>query len=158
MTEKEILFQKIEYFEKITSEWDQSKQDIVSDLKKTLLLLCKYALINDEQDIISKLLVSPTSIDVEYVTQSFLLDNKFREVQRSPLLQRLQEVIYKIRPYVEEYHDSIELLSFKPPDTLEIGLVNKANRKSHRNANFISKIEQSIQYYCPEITKIIIVQ
>ena len=122
------------------------------------MLLCKYALINDEQDIISKLLVSPTSIDVEYVTQSFLLDNKFREVQRSPLLQRLQEVIYKIRPYVEEYHDSIELLSFKPPDTLEIGLVNKANRKSPRNANFISKIEQSIQYYCPEITKIIIVQ
>ena len=44
MTEKERLVQKIEYFEKIISEWDQSKKDVVSGLTKTLLLLYKLAI------------------------------------------------------------------------------------------------------------------
>jgi Fe-S cluster biogenesis protein NfuA len=89
------------------------------------------------------------------MVHKLLLDNHLIEVPKAPLLQRLQQVIDKIRPRLQKYHGNIELVSFKPPNTLEICLVNHLDAKSPVELNLLPKIEQSIKYYCPEITQII---
>ena len=156
MTELEELVQKIEYLEKNISEWERNKQDVVSSLKKTLLILHKHAFIHYIKNTNPESISSLLNIDIEYMLYNLLLEKKLVEVPKTPLLQRLQQVIDKIRPYVNKYHVNIELLSFKPPDTIEISLTYNPDKKTPRNAKLVSKIEQSLQHYCPEITKIII--
>ncbi|NRB06583.1 MAG: NifU family protein [Richelia sp.] len=118
----------------------------------------KHAFIHYVKNTSPESISSLLKTDIEYMIYNLLLEDKLVGVTKVPLLQRLQQVIDKMRPYIKKYNENIELLCFKPPDTLEISLIHNYDSKSTSNAKISSKIEQSIQYYCPEITKIIIVK
>ncbi len=158
MTNLEELVQDIEYLETIIAEWDKSQQDVVLDLKMAIKSLHGYALTHFIENIKPESISSLLHTDIDKMVYKLLLDNKIIEVPKEPLIQRLQQVLDKIRPYIKKYHKNLELVAFKPPDTLEISLVDHGNHDISVNLNLLPKIQKSIQYYCPEILKITTIQ
>ena len=154
MTNLEELVQNIEHLETIIAEWDKSQQDVVSDLKMVIKSLHGHAFTHLLENIKPESISSLLHTDIDKMVYKLLLDNKIIEVPKEPLIQRLHQVLHKIRPYIKKYHKNLELVAFKPPDTLEISLVDDGNNDTSVNLNLLPKIKKSIQYYCPEIVKI----
>ena len=157
MTNLEELVQDIERFETIISEWDENQKNVVIGLKLALKSLhynaFRHLIENMKPESISSLL----DTNIDKMVYKLLLDNELIELPKEPLLQRLHRVIDKIRPYLQKYHENIELVAFKPPDTLEISLMGNASHDNSVNLNLLHKIKKSVQCYCPEITKIVAV-
>lgn len=156
MTSLEKLVQEIERLEAIISEWDESQQDVTLRLKIALTSLHNHALVHVKENIKPESISSLMITGIDNMVYKLLLDKKIIKVPKEPLFQRLQQVIDKIRPYLK-YNENLELVAFKPPNTLEISLVVNADNDTSVKLKLLPKIKKTIQYYCPEITKIIAV-
>ncbi|MDJ0676091.1 MAG: NifU family protein [Calothrix sp. MO_167.B42] len=154
MTNLEELVQNIEHLETIIAQWDGKQRDVVSELQMAIKSLHSHAFTHFIENIKPESISSLLHRDVDTMVYKLLLDKKIIEAPKEPLIQRLQQVLDQIRPYIKKYNKNLELVAFKPPDTLEISLGDNANHDTSVNLNLLAKIKTSIQYYCPEIIKI----
>jgi len=154
MTNLEELVQNIEQLETIIAQWDGKQQDVVSDLKMAIKSLHGHAFTHLIENVKPESISSLLHRDVDTIVYKLLLDKKIIEAPKEPLIQRLQQVLDKIRPYIKKYNKNLDIVAFKPPDTIEISLEDDGNNDTSVHLNLLQKIKISIQYYCPEIIKI----
>jgi Fe-S cluster biogenesis protein NfuA/nitrite reductase/ring-hydroxylating ferredoxin subunit len=157
MTELEELVQEINRFEAIISEWDESQRCVAEGLKRAIEALHKAALTrlikNLKQESMSAL---RQAVDDE-VVYAVLLYHELVKPPQPPLIQRVQAALEEVRPSLKSHDGDIELVSIKPPDTVEVRLIGNCSSCPTSTLTLSQSVEQAIKNYCPEITQVVAV-
>ncbi|QSJ17633.1 NifU family protein [Nostoc sp. UHCC 0702] len=154
MTNLEEFIQEINRFEAIISEWDESQRCVAVGLKSAIEALHKEALTrlikSLKQESMSALRLAVT----DEVVYAVLL---YHELVKPPILERIQIALEEVRPGLKSHNGDIELVAFKPPDTVEVKLIGTCSSCPASTLTLSQGVEQAIKKHCPEVTKVIAV-
>lgn len=154
MTNLKEFIEEINRFEAIISEWDESQRCVAVGLKSAIEALHKEALTrlikSLKQESMSALRLAVT----DEVVYAVLL---YHELVKPPILERIQTALEEVRPGLKSHNGDIELIAFKPPDTVEVKLIGTCSSCPASTLTLSQGVEQAIKNHCPEITKVIAV-
>ncbi|MBH8577622.1 NifU family protein [Nostocaceae cyanobacterium CENA369] len=154
MTNLAELIQEINRFEAIISEWDESQRCVAVGLKGAIEALHKEALTrlikNLKQESMSALRLAVAD-EVVYAVLHY------HELVKPTILERIQTALEEVRPGLKSHSGDIELVAFKPPDTVEVKLIGTCSTCPASTLTLSQGVEQAIKNHCPEITKVIAV-
>ncbi|MBD2454681.1 NifU family protein [Nostoc sp. FACHB-87] len=157
MTNLEEFIEEINRFEAIISEWDESQRCVAVGLKRAIEALHKEALTrlikSLKQDSVSALRHAAD----DQVVYAVLLYHDLVKPPLPPILQRIQAALDEVRPGLKSHNGDIELVAFKPPDTVEVRLIGTCSSCPASNLTLSQGVEQAIKNYCPEITQVVAV-
>ncbi|WP_413200583.1 NifU family protein [Nostoc piscinale] len=157
MTNLEEFIEEINRFEAIISEWDESQRCVAVGLKRAIEALHKEALTrlikSLKQDSVSALRHAAD----DQVVYAVLLYHDLVKPPLPPILQRIQAALDEVRPGLKSHKGDIELVAFKPPDTVEVRLIGTCSSCPASNLTLSQGVEQAIKNYCPEITQVVAV-
>ncbi|RCJ29083.1 hypothetical protein A6770_01450 [Nostoc minutum NIES-26] len=154
MTNLKEFIQEINRFEAIISEWDESQRSVAVGLKRAIEALHKEALTRLIKSLKQESM-SPLRLAVaDEVVYAVLL---YHELVKPTILERIQTALEEVRPGLKSHSGDIELVAFKPPDTVEVKLIGSCSSCPASTLTLSQGVEQAIKNHCPEITKVIAV-
>jgi len=151
--ELERLVQAITSIETIIAGWDEHYLLTVQALKSAIEDLNKEAL----KRLIRALKSEPAAMakmrealgdPVIYGVLSF------HGLLREPLESRIRKALEEVRPYMHTHGGDVELVAFKPPDTVEVRLTGSCHGCPASSTTLTEGVERSIRAHCPEIIHI----
>jgi nitrite reductase/ring-hydroxylating ferredoxin subunit/Fe-S cluster biogenesis protein NfuA len=157
MTNLEEFIEEINRFEAIISEWDESQRCVAVGLKRAIESLHKEALTRLIKSLKQESISALRQAVNDEVVYAVLLYHDLVKPPLPPILQRIQAALEEVRPGLESHNGDIELVAFKPPDTVEVRLIGSCSSCPASNLTLSQGVEQAIKNYCPEITKVIAV-
>ncbi|MCC5640224.1 NifU family protein [Nostoc sp. CHAB 5844] len=157
MTNLEEFIQEINRFEAIISEWDESQRCVAVGLKRAIEALHKEALTRLIKSLKQESISALRQAANDEVVYAVLLYHDLVKPPLPPILQRIQAAIEEVRPGLKSHNGDIELVAFKPPDTVEVRLIGTCSSCPASNLTLSQGVEQAIKNYCPEITKVVAV-
>jgi nitrite reductase/ring-hydroxylating ferredoxin subunit/Fe-S cluster biogenesis protein NfuA len=79
---------------------------------------------------------------------------RFHELIKVPLAERLNKALDEVRPTLEGHGGGVELVGFKPPDTVELRLIGSCHGCPASGQTLSEGVEKAIRAHCPEILHI----
>ena len=149
----ERLVHVIASLETIVAGWDEAHQATVRALKSSIEDLHKEALrrliraLKDDPGGMARLREALGDRVVYGVL-------RFHGLVKEPLQERLQKALDEVRPMMHSHGGDIELVSVKPPDTVEIRLVGSCHGCPASSQTLSEGVEKAIRAHCPEIVHI----
>ncbi len=151
--ELDILLRDLRALEELTADWDESSRHTVSAIKQAIDALNKAALTRliralKSDPAASAALRRAASDELVYAVL------RHHELIRPSLQERVERALASVRPMLESHGGDVELVSVKPPKTVEIRLVGACDGCPASSITLASGVEQAIREQCPEITEI----
>ncbi|OCQ88846.1 hypothetical protein BCD64_03620 [Nostoc sp. MBR 210] len=157
MTNLEEFIAEINRFEAIISEWDESQRCVAVGLKRAIEALHKEALTRLIKSLKQESVSALRHAADDQVVYAVLLYHDLVKPPLPPILQRIQAALDEVRPGLKSHNGDIELVAFKPPDTVEVRLIGTCSSCPASNLTLSQGVEQAIKNYCPEITQVVAV-
>jgi Fe-S cluster biogenesis protein NfuA/nitrite reductase/ring-hydroxylating ferredoxin subunit len=157
MTKLEELIAEINRFEAIISDWDERQRCVAVGLKRAIEDLHKEALTRLIKRLKQESMSALRHAVDDEVVYAVLLYHDLVKPPLPPILQRIQAALEEVRPGLKSHNGDIELVAFKPPDTVEVRLIGTCSSCPASNLTLTQGVEQAIKNYCPEITKVVAV-
>ncbi|MBD2497469.1 NifU family protein [Nostoc sp. FACHB-280] len=157
MTNLEEFIAEINRFEAIISEWDESQRCVAVGLKRAIEALHKEALTRLIKSLKQESVSALRHAADDEVVYAVLLYHDLVKPPLPPILQRIQAALDEVRPGLKSHNGDIELVAFKPPDTVEVRLIGTCSSCPASNLTLSQGVEQAIKNYCPEITQVVAV-
>ncbi|WP_066380264.1 MULTISPECIES: NifU family protein [unclassified Anabaena] len=157
MTNLEEYIREIDRFEAIVSEWDESQRCVVVGLKTAIETLHKAALTNLIKSLKQESMSALRKAVEDEVVYAVLLYHDLVKPPQPPILERIQAALEEVRPSLQSHQGDIELVAFKPPDTVEVKLVGTCSNCPASTLTLSQGVEQAIKNHCPEINKVVAV-
>ncbi|MBE9005960.1 NifU family protein [Fortiea sp. LEGE XX443] len=155
MTKLEEFVQEINRFEAIISEWDENQKCVAVGLKRAIEALHKEALTRLIKSLKQESMSALRHAVDDEVVYAVLLYHDLVKPPLPPILQRIQAALEEVRPGLKSHNGDIELVAFKPPDTVEVRLIGTCSSCPASNLTLSQGVEQAIKNYCPEITTVV---
>ena len=89
------------------------------------------------------------------VVYAVLLYHELVKPPKPTLAERIQTALEEVRPGLKSHNGDIELVSIKPPDTVEVRLIGTCSNCPASTLTLSQGVEQAIKNHCPEISKVI---
>ena len=80
---------------------------------------------------------------------------RFHGLVRQPLSERIEAALDEVRPFMAEHGGDVELVAFKPPDTVEVRLIGSCHGCPASSQTLSEGVEKAIRSHCPEIAHIV---
>ncbi|AFY45211.1 NifU family protein [Nostoc sp. PCC 7107] len=157
MTNLEEFVEEINRFEAIISEWDESQRCVAVGLKRAIEALHKEALTRLIKSLKQESISALRQAADDEVVYAVLLYHDLVKPPLPPILQRIQAALEEVRPGLKSHNGDIELVAFKPPDTVEVKLIGTCSSCPASHLTLSQGVEQSIKNYCPEINNVVAV-
>ncbi|BAY13782.1 NifU family protein [Calothrix sp. NIES-2098] len=157
MPNLEELVKEISRFEAIIADWDESQRGVAVGLKRAIEDLHQEALTRLIKSVKQESLPALHNAVKDEVVYGVLLYHGLIKPPQPPLLQRIQAALDEVRPGLKSHQGDVELVAFKPPDTVEVRLIGSCSNCPASALTLSQGIEQAIKAHCPEITTIIAV-
>ncbi|MBE9208869.1 NifU family protein [Nostoc sp. LEGE 06077] len=157
MTNLEEFVEEINRFEAIISEWDESQRCVAVGLKRAIEALHKEALTRLIKSLKQESISALRQAADDEVVYAVLLYHDLVKPPLPPILQRIQAALEEVRPGLKSHNGDIELVAFKPPDTVEVKLIGTCSSCPASHLTLSQGVEQTIKNYCPEITNVVAV-
>ena len=147
------LVQSITGLENIVSGWAESHRLTVQALKSAIEDLNKEAFkrlirsLKDDPDARSALAQSVTDPLLYGVL-------RFHGLVKEPLQVRIERALDEVRPFMATHGGDVELVSVKPPDTVEVRLIGACHGCPASSQTLTEGVEKAIREHCPEILHI----
>jgi Fe-S cluster biogenesis protein NfuA len=155
MTDLEELVKEISRYEAIISEWDETQRGVVVGLKRAIESLHKEALTRLIKSVKQESITALSDAVKDEIVYGVLLYHELVKPPKPPLEKRLKAALDIVRPNLESHSGDVELVTIKPPDTIEIRLKGACSNCQVSSFTLSQLIEKSIKEYCPEITNIV---
>lgn len=157
MTKLEELIAEINRFEAIISDWDESQRCVAVGLKRAIEDLHKEALKRLIKSLKQESMSALRHAVDDEVVYAVLLYHDLVKPPLPPILQRIQTALEEVRPGLKSHNGDIELVAFKPPDTVEVRFIGTCSSCPASNLTLTQGVEQAIKNYCPEVTQVVAV-
>ncbi|MBD2440211.1 NifU family protein [Nostoc sp. FACHB-110] len=157
MTKLEELIAEINRFEAIISDWDESQRCVAVGLKRAIEDLHKEALTRLIKSLKQESMSALRHAADDEVVYAVLLYHDLVKPPLPPILQRIQTALEEVRPGLKSHKGDIELVAFKPPDTVEVKLIGTCSSCPASNLTLTQGVEQAIKNHCPEINQVVAV-
>ncbi|BBD59795.1 Rieske [2Fe-2S] domain-containing protein [Nostoc sp. HK-01] len=157
MTNLEEFVEEINRFEAIISEWDESQRCVAVGLKRAIEALHKEALTRLIKSLKQESISALRHAADDEVVYAVLLYHDLVKQPLPPILQRIQAALDEVRPGLKSHNGDIELVAFKPPDTVEVRLIGTCSSCPASHLTLSQGVEKAIKNYCPEITNVVAV-
>lgn len=147
------LVQAITGLEGIVSGWDESQRLTVQALKSAIEDLNKEAL----KRLIRSLKDDPAARAplAQAVTDPLIYGVlRFHGLVKEPLQARIERALDEVRPFMATHGGDVELVDFKPPDTVEVRLIGACHGCPASSQTLTEGVEKAIREHCPEILHI----
>ncbi|MBF2065929.1 MAG: NifU family protein [Calothrix sp. C42_A2020_038] len=158
MNDLEELVREISRFEAIIVDWDESQRGVVAGLKRAIETLHKEAFARLIKSVKQESMSALRNAVQDEVVYGVLAYHELVKPPKPSLEKRLQTAIEEVRPSLKSHHGDVELVAIKLPDTVEVRLIGTCNNCPASTFTLSQGIQQTIQAYCPEITKVIAVK
>jgi Fe-S cluster biogenesis protein NfuA/nitrite reductase/ring-hydroxylating ferredoxin subunit len=152
--ELERQVQTITRLEAVVANWEPSFSLTVQALKSAIEDLNKEAL----RRLIRSLKDEPTA---QIKLREALTDPlvcavlRFHGLVRAPLAERIEQALAEVRPFMAEHGGDVELVSVRPPDSVELRLVGACHGCPSSGQTLREGVERAIRSHCPEIVNIV---
>ena len=149
----EVLVQAITRLESIVAGWDETHILTVQALKSAIEDLHKEALkrliraLKDDPAAGAKLREALGDPVVYGVL-------RFHGLIKAPLAERLNTALDEVRPALAGHGGGVELVTIKPPDTVELRLTGSCHGCPASGQTLSEGVEKAIRAHCPEIVHI----
>ena len=149
----EVLVQAITRLESIVAGWDETHILTVQALKSAIEDLHKEALkrliraLKDDPVAGAKLREALGDPVVYGVL-------RFHGLIKAPLAERLNTALDEVRPALAGHGGGVELVTIKPPDTVELRLTGSCHGCPASGQTLSEGVEKAIRAHCPEIVHI----
>lgn len=147
------LVQAITGLEGIVDGWDESQKLTVQALKSAIEDLHKEAL----KRLIRSLKDDPAARAplAQAVTDPLIYGVlRFHGLVKEPLQARIERALDEVRPFMATHGGDVELVSVKPPDTVEVRLIGACHGCPASSQTLTEGVEKAIREHCPEILHI----
>jgi len=147
------LVRAIASLESIVDGWDETYKLTVQALKSAIEELHREAL----KRLIRTLKDEPAAYAhmraalADQVVYGVLY---FHGLVRESLQARVRAALEDVRPFMQGHGGDVELVSIKPPDTVEIRLMGTCDGCSASSQTLAEGVERSIRAHCPEVVHI----
>jgi Fe-S cluster biogenesis protein NfuA len=158
MNKLEELIKEISRFEAIISEWDESQRGVAVGLKRAIEELHKEALTRLIKSVKQESMSALRHAVEDEVVYGVLFYHELVKAPKSPLINRIQVALDEVRPGLKSHNGDVELVAFKPPDTVEVRLIGMCSNCPASTLTLSQGVEKTIKTYCPEITQVIAVK
>jgi Fe-S cluster biogenesis protein NfuA len=155
MTDLEELVKEISRYEAIVSEWDETQRGVVVGLKRAIESLHKEALTRLIKSVKQESMTALRDAVKDEVVYGVLLYHELVKPLKLPLEKRVQAALDMVRPNLESHSGDVELVTIKPPDTVEIRFKGACSNCQVSSFTLSQLIQQSIKEYCPEVINVI---
>lgn len=158
MNDLEELVKEISRFEAIIADWDERERGVAAGLKRAIEALHKEAFARLIKSVKQESMSALRNAVQDEVVYGVLAYHQLVKPPKPSLEQRLQAAIDEVRPSLKSHNGDVELVAIKLPDVVEVRLIGTCKSCPSSNFTLSQSVEQTIQAYCPEITKVVAVK
>ncbi|BAZ13353.1 Rieske [2Fe-2S] domain-containing protein [Calothrix sp. NIES-4071] len=158
MNDLKELVKEISRFEAIIADWDERERGVAAGLKRAIEALHKEALARLIKSVKQESMSALRNAVQDEVVYGVLAYHELVKPPKQKLEQRLQNALEEVRPSLKSHNGDVELVAIKLPDVVEVRLIGTCKSCASSNFTLSQSIEQTIQAYCPEITKVVAVK
>ncbi|RUT02038.1 hypothetical protein DSM106972_061130 [Dulcicalothrix desertica PCC 7102] len=148
---------EISRFEAIIADWDERERGVAVGLKRAIETLHKEALARLIKSVKLQSMSALRNAVQDEVVYGVLVYHELVKPPLPSLEKRLQTAIEEVRPSLKSHNGDVELVAIKLPNVVEVRLIGTCKSCPSSNFTLSQSIEQTIQAYCPEITKVVAV-